>query len=65
VLATQTLPLVPFKTMAITVNGRLREGTTAKDVILAVIAKIGTGGGQGYCSSSAARRSRRCPWKRA
>jgi 3-isopropylmalate/(R)-2-methylmalate dehydratase large subunit len=48
VLATQTLPLVPFKTMAITVNGRLREGTTAKDVILAVIAKIGTGGGQGY-----------------
>jgi 3-isopropylmalate/(R)-2-methylmalate dehydratase large subunit len=48
VLATQTLPLVPFKTMAITVNGRLRPGVTAKDVILAVIAKIGTGGGQGY-----------------
>ncbi|MFC4555621.1 3-isopropylmalate dehydratase large subunit [Georgenia faecalis] len=48
VLATQTLPLAPFKTMAITVNGRLREGTTAKDIILAVIAKIGTGGGQGY-----------------
>lgn len=48
VLATQTLPLAPFKTMAITVNGQLREGTTAKDIILAVIAKIGTGGGQGY-----------------
>ncbi|HLR57494.1 MAG TPA: 3-isopropylmalate dehydratase large subunit [Beutenbergiaceae bacterium] len=48
VLATQTLPLTPFKTMAITVNGQLREGTTAKDIILAVIAKIGTGGGQGY-----------------
>ncbi|MFV0253241.1 MAG: 3-isopropylmalate dehydratase large subunit [Beutenbergiaceae bacterium] len=48
VLATQTLPLAPFKTMAITVNGTLREGTTAKDIILAVIAKIGTGGGQGY-----------------
>ena len=48
VLATQTLPLKPFKTMAITVNGRLKEGTTAKDVILAVIAQIGTGGGQGY-----------------
>jgi 3-isopropylmalate/(R)-2-methylmalate dehydratase large subunit len=48
VLATQTLPLAPFKTMAITVDGRLREGTTAKDIILAVIAKIGTGGGQGY-----------------
>jgi 3-isopropylmalate/(R)-2-methylmalate dehydratase large subunit len=48
VLATQTLPLQPFKTMAITVNGALRPGTTAKDIILAVIAKIGTGGGQGY-----------------
>lgn len=48
VLATQTLPLTPFKTMAITVNGHLREGVTAKDIILAVIAKIGTGGGQGY-----------------
>ncbi|MBA3525140.1 MAG: 3-isopropylmalate dehydratase large subunit [Geodermatophilaceae bacterium] len=48
VLATQTLPLTPFRTMAITVNGRLAEGVTAKDVILAVIAKIGTGGGQGY-----------------
>ena len=48
VLATQTLPLNPFKTMAITVNGSLRPGTTAKDIILAVIAKIGTGGGQGY-----------------
>ncbi|MDD9208132.1 3-isopropylmalate dehydratase large subunit [Georgenia sp. 10Sc9-8] len=48
VLATQTLPLKPFKTMAINVDGQLREGTTAKDIILAVIAKIGTGGGQGY-----------------
>ena len=48
VLATQTLPLKPFKTMAITVNGTLREGSTAKDIILAVIARIGTGGGQGY-----------------
>jgi 3-isopropylmalate/(R)-2-methylmalate dehydratase large subunit len=48
VLATQTLPLTPFKTMAITVEGTLRPGVTAKDIILAVIAKIGTGGGQGY-----------------
>ncbi len=48
VLATQTLPLKPFKTMAITVDGTLAPGVTAKDIILAVIAKIGTGGGQGY-----------------
>jgi len=48
VLATQTLPLKPFKTMAITVDGELPSGVTAKDIILAVIAKIGTGGGQGY-----------------
>ena len=48
VLATQTLPMAPFKTMAITVNGSLPPGSTAKDIILAIIAKIGTGGGQGY-----------------
>ncbi|MFK0241377.1 MULTISPECIES: 3-isopropylmalate dehydratase large subunit [unclassified Microbacterium] len=48
VMATQTLPLKPFKTMAINVDGTLRPGVTAKDIILAVIAKITTGGGQGY-----------------
>jgi len=48
VMATQTLPLKPFKTMAITVEGELRPGVTAKDIILAVIAQIGTNGGQGY-----------------
>src|SRR4051794_25595160 len=48
VLATQTLPLAPFKTMAITINGELPQGSTSKDIILAIIAKIGTGGGQGY-----------------
>ncbi|WP_341975010.1 3-isopropylmalate dehydratase large subunit [Microbacterium sp. LWO13-1.2] len=48
VMATQTLPLKPFKTMAINVDGTLRAGVTAKDIILAVIAKIGTGGGQGF-----------------
>ncbi len=48
VLATQTLPLLPFKTMAVTVDGALPAGSTAKDIILAVIARIGTGGGQGY-----------------
>jgi 3-isopropylmalate/(R)-2-methylmalate dehydratase large subunit len=48
VMATQTLPLKPFKTMAINVEGTLRAGVSSKDIILAVIAKIGTGGGQGY-----------------
>jgi 3-isopropylmalate/(R)-2-methylmalate dehydratase large subunit len=51
VLATQTLPLKRFKTMAINVNsrdGKLRPGVTSKDVVLAIIAQIGTGGGQGY-----------------
>ena len=48
VMATQTLPLKPFKTMAVNIDGDLPEGVTAKDIILAVIAKIGTGGGQGY-----------------
>jgi 3-isopropylmalate/(R)-2-methylmalate dehydratase large subunit len=48
VLATQTLPLKAFKTMAINVEGTLRPGVTAKDIILAIIAKIGASGGQGY-----------------
>lgn len=48
VMATQTLSLKPFRTMAINVNGQLAKGTTAKDIILAIIAKIGTGGGQGH-----------------
>jgi 3-isopropylmalate/(R)-2-methylmalate dehydratase large subunit len=48
VLATQTLALRPFKTMAINVDGELPSGVSAKDIILAVIAKIGTGGGQGH-----------------
>lgn len=48
VLATQTLALKRPKTMAITVDGTLRPGVTSKDIILAIIAKISTGGGQGY-----------------
>ena len=48
VMATQTLSLRPFKTMAITVTGELQPGVTSKDLVLAVIAQIGTGGGQGH-----------------
>ena len=48
VLATQTLPLNRPKMMAINVEGTLKPGVTSKDIILAVIAKISTGGGQGY-----------------
>jgi 3-isopropylmalate/(R)-2-methylmalate dehydratase large subunit len=48
VLATQTLPMERPRTMAVTVDGELPAGVTPKDVILAVIAKTGTGGGQGY-----------------
>jgi 3-isopropylmalate/(R)-2-methylmalate dehydratase large subunit len=48
VLATQTLPMDRPKTMAVTVDGQLPPGVTPKDVILAVIAETGTGGGQGY-----------------
>jgi 3-isopropylmalate/(R)-2-methylmalate dehydratase large subunit len=47
VLATQTLPQVRPKTMAIEVEGELPEGSTAKDIILAIIGTIGTGGGSG------------------
>ena len=48
VLATQSLPQARPKTMAITVDGELQPGVTAKDVILAIIGKIGTGGGIGH-----------------
>ncbi|GAB47273.1 3-isopropylmalate dehydratase large subunit [Mobilicoccus pelagius] len=48
VMATQTLPLKPFRTMSVTIDGEIPPGVTSKDVILAVIAKIGTGGGQGH-----------------
>lgn len=48
VLATQTLPQKKLKTMKVDFQGTVQEGVTAKDLILALIAKIGTGGGQGY-----------------
>ena len=48
VLATQTLNQAKPKTMAVNINGELPGGVTAKDVVLALIAKVGTGGGQGH-----------------
>lgn len=48
VLATQTLPSRRPKMMAINIEGTLKAGVSAKDIILAIIAQIGTGGGQGY-----------------
>ncbi|MFT3875076.1 MAG: 3-isopropylmalate dehydratase large subunit [Propioniciclava sp.] len=48
VLATQTLNQMPAKRMAVTIDGDLPDGVTPKDVVLALISKVGTGGGQGY-----------------
>ncbi len=48
VLATQTLLQHRPKTMKVEINGRLQRGVEAKDIILALIAKIGAGGGAGY-----------------
>jgi 3-isopropylmalate/(R)-2-methylmalate dehydratase large subunit len=48
VLATQTLIQRPAKNMRITVDGKLGAGVTAKDIVLAIIGKIGTAGGTGY-----------------
>ncbi len=48
VLATQTLPQARPATMAVTVDGELPAGVTAKDIVLAVIGRIGTGGGMGH-----------------
>jgi 3-isopropylmalate/(R)-2-methylmalate dehydratase large subunit len=48
VLATQTLPQSRPQTMAVTVDGELQPGVTAKDVVLAILGRIGTGGGIGH-----------------
>ncbi len=48
VLATQTIPQQRAKTMAVNVDGTLPLGTTAKDLVLAIVARLGTGGGAGY-----------------
>ncbi len=48
VLATQTLMQAKPRTMAVTINGSLPDGVTAKDLVLTLITHTGTGGGQGY-----------------
>jgi 3-isopropylmalate/(R)-2-methylmalate dehydratase large subunit len=48
VLATQTLPQRRPQTMAVTVEGDLQPGVTAKDVVLAILGRVGTGGGIGH-----------------
>jgi 3-isopropylmalate/(R)-2-methylmalate dehydratase large subunit len=48
VLATQTLLARKARNMLVRVDGRLQPGVTAKDVVLAIIARIGTAGGTGY-----------------
>jgi 3-isopropylmalate/(R)-2-methylmalate dehydratase large subunit len=48
VLATQTLPQIRPATMAVTVDGDLPAGVAAKDIVLAIIGRIGTGGGMGH-----------------
>ena len=48
VLATQTLPQQRARTMAVRVEGHVRAGVTAKDIVLAIVSRLGTGGGAGY-----------------
>jgi len=48
VLATQTLPQQKAKTMSVVVDGTLPDGVSAKDIVLAIVGRLGTGGGAGY-----------------
>ena len=48
VLATQTMSIAPFKVRRIEINGKLKEGVYAKDVILYIISKLGVAGGTGH-----------------
>jgi 3-isopropylmalate/(R)-2-methylmalate dehydratase large subunit len=48
VLATQTLPQQRAKSMAVTLEGKVRPGVSAKDIALAIVSNLGTGGGAGH-----------------
>lgn len=61
VLATQTLLQMPMKTMRVTVGGPLPTGCTAKDIVLAIIGKIGTAGGTGHAIEYAGQAIRELP----
>ncbi len=61
VLATQTLLQQPMKTMRVTVDGPLPAGCTAKDIVLAVIGRIGTAGGTGHAIEYAGEAIRALP----
>ena len=63
VLATQTLPQIRPKPCRSRVDGDLPAGSTAKDIILAIIGEIGTGGGIGSIIDIAARPSGRFQWR--
>ncbi len=63
VLATQCLVTRKAKAMRVSVEGTLPRGSTAKDIALAIIGRIGTAGGTGYAIEFAGARSARCRWK--
>jgi 3-isopropylmalate/(R)-2-methylmalate dehydratase large subunit len=65
VLATQTLPQDKPKSMGITIDGELPTGVTAKDIILGIIARIGTGGATGHVIEYGAPQSAPCRWRAA
>ncbi len=65
VMATQTLKQGRAKTMRISVNGKLATGISAKDVVLAIIGKVGHAGGTGYVVEFAGEAIEGSPWKGA
>jgi hypothetical protein len=65
VLATQTLIQKKAKNMLVQVDGKLPDGVTAKDIILAIIGEIGTAGGTGHVIEYAGEAIRACRWKAA